>query len=449
MKSSGHEAPAAAAVRQRAAPPGCPDACRAPATARGAPGPAALHARPPPRASQPRGRATSTRILLACAALAMAVGLGYLGATVYPLSRKYGHEVLYYLVAPAWFVRLTEAPPTEAPTSHEGARRVGRFWVRTLSESPNVTLVHNFLTPRECDELRRLGELLGLGGSESSPGRVASARTHVRNNGDGGLRAAIIDRVYRLANSGEGFKIRPDLVGAVNESLVPVAVDRAYGVMRRAERLLSLPMEAMEDPYIKRCAETGLVLPLRSLSLPLSRPVTHSPARSRSQVRARAGLLAAPRQLRPGARERQVGDAAGVPRRHRPRRRDGVHEAEAARAPAEGHGDRVGQLRAPGRARGGHQARRGVGRATGRLPRGAGGRRAGDLPGPAGGRARAAALLRGPRRPEPPPGPPGRPGGRQVDALHLYAPGATHPHDGPRPGAPLSPPRRPGARQRS
>ena len=280
MKSSGHEAPAAAAVRQRAAPPGCPDACRAPATARGAPGPAALHARPPPRASQPRGRATSTRILLACAALAMAVGLGYLGATVYPLSRKYGHEVLYYLVAPAWFVRLTEAPPTEAPTSHEGARRVGRFWVRTLSESPNVTLVHNFLTPRECDELRRLGELLGNGGSDS---------THVRSDGVGGLRAAIVGRLYRLANSGEGVQIRADKVGAVNASLVPVAMDRAYRVMHRAERLLSLPMEAMEDPYVKRCAETDLVLPRPLAQLPPPHSLTRSLSLARSHSLAGTG----------------------------------------------------------------------------------------------------------------------------------------------------------------
>ena len=200
-----------------------------------------------------RARRTRGRTHFACKALFVIVTIIFI-TSISGLLREYGQEIVYYFAVPLWLRNILEVAPKEVTPARssssggppvEGARRVGNFWVSTLSTRPNITLVHNFMSDEECDEILLLGESIGLKGNSKS-----SSVSNV-HGGITGLSAAIVDSVYRLANSGNGIFISEASINEANRSLTDIALDRMYRIMHRTEMLTSTPMSAMEDPFLQ------------------------------------------------------------------------------------------------------------------------------------------------------------------------------------------------------
>ena len=184
----------------------------------------------------------------------------YLYFYFYPYVQSYGEGMLYYWVVPFWARRLIETMPEPMTPVHlegssdtsppvEGARKVGPFWVSTLATSPNITLVHNFMTYAECDEIVRLGRVLGLEGSEE---RKASNPKTSSISKYAGLFGLFVKNVYNVIRTSTGVYISE----AVGEELASKgeagARDRFFDIMHKGAQLTSLAMENMEHPFLQR-----------------------------------------------------------------------------------------------------------------------------------------------------------------------------------------------------
>ena len=195
-----------------------------------------------------------SRSTLVLMAMLLVAGV-YLCREVYSYLQSFGGDMLYYWVVPLWTRRLIEKiPEVMTPVRHtgtsdeppvEGARKVGPFWVSTLATSPNITLVHNFMTDVECEEIVRLGEILRL---EQIKIMKASETSSIALSNDSGFFDSIIDYVYSLVRTSTGMFIDDEEVKELNET---DAEDRFFNLLYRAELLTSLPMGNFELPFLQ------------------------------------------------------------------------------------------------------------------------------------------------------------------------------------------------------
>jgi hypothetical protein len=155
------------------------------------------------------------------------------------LFESYGYNIPYFLVAPAWWRWLTE--PAPLLIGYEGAVRSGEFWVSRVANTPNVTIVHNFMSNAECAKMREIAMKMGLvPGTEFKVG-----------NAEGGWAVAFnaaFDVIYNMVRTSTGIFIEL-------EHLLPSELATVRAIMRRAERVTGLHLGNFEKPFIQHYSQ--------------------------------------------------------------------------------------------------------------------------------------------------------------------------------------------------
>ena len=119
----------------------------------------------------------SVRRLCLCLAVTLSLCAVMIWVRVGPLVRSYGEEMFYHLIVPGWVRWLLEPAPLivtpregfEPTTANDGGgalptgvERWGDYLITRVSATPNVTLVHDFMTSEECAFVRALGRKMGM-----------------------------------------------------------------------------------------------------------------------------------------------------------------------------------------------------------------------------------------------------------------------------------------------
>ena len=189
---------------------------------------------------------------IACSLLCASVVFGLVVAAVKikPLADSYGYEVPYFLVVPLWVRWLTEKPPhvivpavvheevddPERPPV-EGAEKFGDMWISRVASKPNITIVHNFLSKRDCEFLRKLADKMGM---------LPANRFKVGND-EGGSAVTLnsfLDAVYNIVRTSKGEFVEFD-------RLEPDELETVLKYVRRAEQLTGLHMGNFEPPFLQ------------------------------------------------------------------------------------------------------------------------------------------------------------------------------------------------------
>ena len=216
---------------------------------------------------------TSSRLDVMLMAVLLVAGV-YLCYKFYSYAISFGEGMVYYWVVPLWARRLIEKTPEKIiPVRYpeydyeeeddindsappEGARKVGKFWVSTLSTSPNITLVHNFMTDAECDEVMQMGRALDLVdiGLKDSEILKASKTSGIADAEGWNIAGRIVDFAYGFIRTSTGIFVGDDEIEELKKNGHPDAKDRFFRLMYRAEQLTSLPMGNFNLPFIQRYA---------------------------------------------------------------------------------------------------------------------------------------------------------------------------------------------------
>jgi len=155
------------------------------------------------------------------------------------LVESYGYDIVYFLIAPAWWRWLTEPAPWRVGSVD--AFRSGEFWVSRVANTPNVTIVHNFMSGTECAQIREIALKMGL---------VPAKQFKVGNDEGGGVVAlnAVFDAIYNMVRTSAGIFIEL-------EHLLPSELVTVRAIMRRAERVTGLHLGNFENPFIQHYSQ--------------------------------------------------------------------------------------------------------------------------------------------------------------------------------------------------
>lgn len=199
------------------------------------------------RARRPRapGLRRSVRRLCLCLAVTTMLCVAMIGYRVAPLVRSYGFELFYYLFAPGWLRWLHEPPPrviiprqgTKPGSRPVGTERWGDYTITRVSTSPNVTLVHDFLTPEECAFLRNLGKRLKMVAGTNFPVTNAAVSAN-------GLFASFYAYVYSLVRTSHGEYADYHKVDEGDRAKV-------LAIARKAEAITGLEVGNSEVPFLQ------------------------------------------------------------------------------------------------------------------------------------------------------------------------------------------------------
>jgi hypothetical protein len=77
----------------------------------------------------------------------------------------------------------------------EGAVRSGEFWVSRVANTPNVTIVHNFMSNAECAKLHEIAMKMGL--VPANQFKVGNAD----GRGGGVTLNGVLDAVYNIVRT--------------------------------------------------------------------------------------------------------------------------------------------------------------------------------------------------------------------------------------------------------
>ena len=304
---------------------------------------------------------------LCCLGLVGYLVLAFLAGAVYvkPRLDSFGYETPYFIAAPAWWRWLTEPAPvvwTPAPGADAaamraiGAERVGEFWISRVASTPNVTIVHNFLSKEDCGFLRGLADAMGL-----VPANTFGVSNGAEEGGGGGL-----EKVWRWVTAAFAQCRSPSIkfVRTSKGKFVELAglargdLTRLVRILRRAEAVTGLAMGNFEAPFLQLYEPDDVFLAhygaARFPCLLAPHPV---PACARADTHAMPHPLTQPcRLVRDGhdqavpvPRQYALVHPPRVPCGHASRRRDGVHAGAAGAdigAAARRRGGGLEQLRA-------------------------------------------------------------------------------------------------------
>ena len=182
---------------------------------------------------------------VSCAVLCWSLVVGLITAAlkIKPLADSYGYKVPYFLVAPAWWRWFTERAPRWVGS--EDAVRFGEFWVSRVANTPNVTIVHNFMSDAECAKLRELAMKMGL--VPANEFKLGNA-----HGGVGGVTLdAVLDAVYNMVRTSAGGFIE---LG----NLLPSELETVRTIMRRAERVTGLHLGNFEVPFMQHYSQENV-----------------------------------------------------------------------------------------------------------------------------------------------------------------------------------------------
>ena len=205
------------------------------------------------RARRPRaaGIRRSVRRLCLCLAVTLSLCAVTIWIRVGPLVRSYGEEMFYYLIVPGWVRWLLEPAPLiitpregfEPATAKDGGgalptgvERWGDYLITRVSATPNVTLVHNFMTREECAFVRALGRKMGM---------VSGTRFPVTNGKvDASLHASLYDYVYGLVRTSVGEYA---YYGAMDAN----DLRRMVAIAKKVEAVTGLAVGNSEAPFVQ------------------------------------------------------------------------------------------------------------------------------------------------------------------------------------------------------
>ncbi len=205
------------------------------------------------RARRPRAAGTrrSVRGLCLCLAVTLSLCAITIWARVGPLVRSYGEEMFYHLIVPEWVRWLLEPAPLivtpregfEPSTAKDGGgalptgvERWGDHLITRVSATPNVTLVHDFMTSEECAFVRALGRKMGM---------VAGTRFPVTNGKLDASAAGLYDYVYGLVRTSVGEYVD-------YKSLDADDLRRMVAIAKKVEAVTGLAVGNSELPFVQR-----------------------------------------------------------------------------------------------------------------------------------------------------------------------------------------------------
>lgn len=205
------------------------------------------------RARRPRaaGIRRSVRRLCLCLAVTLSLCAVTIWIRVGPLVRSYGEEMFYYLIVPGWVRWLLEPAPLivtpregfEPATAKggggalpTGVERWGDYLITRISATPNVTLVHNFMTREECAFVRALGRKMGM---------VSGTRFPVTNGKVDASAASLYDYVYGLVRTSVGEYLYYDGLEDAND------LRRMVAIAKKVEAVTGLAVGNSEAPFVQ------------------------------------------------------------------------------------------------------------------------------------------------------------------------------------------------------
>ena len=204
------------------------------------------------RARRPRAAGTrrSVRRLCLCLALTLSLCAVTIWARVGPLVRSYGEEMFYHLIVPGWVRWLLEPAPLivtpregfEPTTANDGGgalptgvERWGDHLITRVSATPNVTLVHDFMTSEECAFVRALGRKMGM---------VSGTRFPVTNGVVDASAAGLYNYVYGLVRTSVGEYVD-------YKSLDDGDLARMVAIAKKVEAVTGLAVGNSEAPFVQ------------------------------------------------------------------------------------------------------------------------------------------------------------------------------------------------------
>ena len=168
-----------------------------------------------------------------------------------PLVRSYGEEMFYHLIVPEWVRWLLEPAPLivtpregfEPSTAKDGGgalptgvERWGDHLITRVSATPNVTLVHDFMTSEECAFVRALGRKMGM---------VSGTRFPVTNGVVDASAAGLYNYVYGLVRTSVGEYVD-------YKSLDADDLRRMVAIAKKVEAVTGLAVGNSELPFVQR-----------------------------------------------------------------------------------------------------------------------------------------------------------------------------------------------------
>ena len=165
--------------------------------------------------------------------------------------RSYGEEMFYHLIVPEWVRWLLEPAPLivtpregfEPSTAKDGGgalptgvERWGDHLITRVSATPNVTLVHDFMTSEECAFVRALGRKMGM---------VSGTRFPVTNGKVDASAAGLYDYVYGLVRTSVGEYVD-------YKSLDADDLRRMVAIAKKVEAVTGLAVGNSELPFVQR-----------------------------------------------------------------------------------------------------------------------------------------------------------------------------------------------------
>ena len=117
-----------------------------------------------------------------------------------------------------------------------GVERWGDYLITRVSATPNVTLVHDFMTSEECAFVRALGRKMGM---------VAGTRFPVTNGKLDASAAGLYDYVYGLVRTSVGEYVD-------YKSLDADDLRRMVAIAKKVEAVTGLAVGNSELPFVQR-----------------------------------------------------------------------------------------------------------------------------------------------------------------------------------------------------
>lgn len=192
----------------------------------------------------------SVRRLCLCLAVTLSLCAVMIWVRVGPLVRSYGEEMFYHLIVPGWVRWLLEPAPLivtpregfEPTTANDGGgalptgvERWGDHLITRVSATPNVTLVHDFMTSEECAFVRALGRKMGM---------KSGTRFPVTNGKVDASAAGLYNYVYGLVRTSVGEYVD-------YKSLDDGDLARMVAIAKKVEAVTGLAVGNSEAPFVQ------------------------------------------------------------------------------------------------------------------------------------------------------------------------------------------------------